>query len=502
VAENADPVVNEVRVTQRRAIGALHSAKNTADRLTAIHELEGLHTVDKSITTSALVDALDDADIKVRIAAVDALGASGYVPASSPSELASLRAAAIGLTRCVQHANPRLRAAVVQNLGAIGANLVKSGSDGPAVCDAANALMACLDDPEAGVRSAAATSLGKIDSRKLAAMTTPSFNRQALMDALAKMLGDGEEAVRLAAVSAVAAHPLMNGDPVPALANGLTDETPMIRVATIRSLVVYRQGLDPWLPLLLHHAEHDPDPLVREECISASSWAFNPRSITATVVPDLIHRLKSDDGRVRSLAAWILASLRADALAAIPELLVVLNEPLAPHLESAWTPRYNLDPASAAARALGQIGPGSSEERKVVVALMEVVRGGPESRRGWAAAALGEFRSSAVEAVPVLIKLMSDAAIDNTFQRTSSAASALGKIAPGSPLADQALAVLLTGLDSKISSVQLSAVQALGLFGAKAAAAIPKISALQDDRDMHFRNAAVQALALIEGRDE
>jgi HEAT repeat protein len=471
--------------------------------LTAIHDLEVLHSVDQWITTSALVDALDDADIEVRLAAIDAVGASGYIPANSPSAVASLSAAAIALTRCAQDPNARLRAAVVQYLGPIGASLVKSGSGGSAAGSAANALKAGLADPEPQVRFAAATSVGKIDSRKLAAMTTPSFNRRELMDALANMLGDGEERVRFAAINALAAQPLMNGDPAPALANGLKDEMPTIRVATIRSVVnnQYRQGLNPWVPLLLHHAEHDPDPLVCEECISALSWAFKPPAITAAVLPDLLRRLKSEDVRLRSLAAWILASLRTDAVAAIPELLLFLDEPVAPHAEPEWTPRYNLDPASAAARALGQIAPGCAREKKVVAALTEVVRGGPESRRGWAAEALGEFRSAAVEAVPALIKLISDAAADDKFQCASRAASALGKIAPESRRADQALAALLPTLDSKMWFVQFSALDALGLFGAKAAPAIAKISALQNDRNMHVRNAAVKALASIANRD-
>jgi HEAT repeat protein len=296
----------------------------------------------------------------------------------------------------------------------------------------------------------------------------------------------------------MAAHRVMNGDSGLAMANGLKDVSPRIRVATIRGVVLHRQGLDPWVGLWLQHAENDPDPSVREECFGALCWAFGPPAITAAVVPDLIRRLKSADGRVRSVAAWVLGPLRADAVAAIPELVDVLNEPLAPHVDPVWNPRYNLDPASAAARALGQIAPGSSDEKKVIAALMEVVRGGPESRRGWAAEALGEFRSAAVEAVPILIKLLSDAAVDDRFQHTSLAASALGKIAPGSRRADEALAALMPALDSKISFVRCSAAQALGLFGAKAAPAIPKIRALTDDRDWQVKNAAVNALASIE----
>jgi HEAT repeat protein len=513
LTENADPVVNEVRAMQRRAIDALESSKNAGDRLTAIHELEGLHSAEVSIAIPALVRALDDLDIEVRIAAAEALGSSGHGRENSRSADPSIAAAAIALTRRVRDRNPRFLVAVVQNLGLIGASLVKSGTGGLAATTAAKALMECLNDPEPQVRSAAATALGKIDSRKLAAMTTPSFDRQALMDALANMLGDGDEGARLAAINAMPAHPKLNGGPAPALINGLKDESPRIRAAAISGAVQIRQtpmagvvqgrqGLDPWVPQLLRLAERDPEPSVREQCCSALSFAFNSPAITAAVVPDLIRGLKSDNTRVRSLAAWVLGPLESDALAALPELLGVLNEPLAPDVEPIWSPRYNLDPASAAARALGKIVPGSAEENKVIAALMEVVRNGPVSRRGWAAAALGEFRSAAVEAVPLLIQLLSDAAIDDKFERASSAVSALGKIAPESRAADQALAALLPALDSTITSVRVSSIDALGNFGAKAAAAIPKIRALKDDRDVWVARTAVKALAAIEDRDQ
>jgi HEAT repeat protein len=498
LTENADPVVNEVRALQRRAIEALASSKKPADRLTAIHELEGLPSAEVSISIPALVQALDDPDIEVRLAAVEALGSSGNGRENSQSAGPSIAAAAIALSRRVRDPNPRFRLAVLDNLGSIGASLVKSGSGGSAAATAAKALMECLNHPEPRVRSAAATSLGKIDSRKLAGITTPSFDRQALMDALARMLGDSEEGVRLSAINAVAAHPRQNGDPAEALMNGLEDESPRIRAAAITGMAHYRQGLDPWVPKLLRLAEHDPEPTVREQCCGTFSWAFHLPAITPAVVPDLIGGLKSRNARVRSVAAWILGELGADARAAVPELLGVLNEPVAPEVEPTWSPRYNLDPASAAARALGKIVPESAEQKNVIASLMEVVRNGPVSRRGWAAEALGEFGSAAAVAVPLLIKLLSDGAVDDKLERASLAASALGKIAPESPTADQAVAALLPALDSTSTSVRFWALEALGQFGAKAAAATPKIRALHNDRDVQVKRAASKALALIE----
>ena len=145
----------------------------------------------------------------------------------------------------------------------------------------------------------------------------------------------------------------------------------------------------------------------------------------------------------------MLALLKADSLPAIPDLIRVMNEPLDPHVDAVTSPRYNLDPASEAAWSLGRVSFRVSQEaKKVIAALIEVVQSGPASRRGWAAVALGEFKE-VVEAVPVLIKLLNEAASDDKFERASSAAAALGKIASETSAADGVIAALLPALDSR-----------------------------------------------------
>ncbi len=75
---------------------------------------------------------------------------------------------------------------------------------------------------------------------------------------------------------------------------------------------------------------------------------------------------------------------------------------------------------------------------------------------------------------------------------------ALGKIAPKTPSAGQVVAALLPVLESKDSFPKVKAIEALSQFGARAAAAIPRIRALEDDRDPEVRNAAARALRVIE----
>ena len=171
---------------------------------------------------------------------------------------------------------------------------------------------------------------------------------------------------------------------------------------------------------------------------------------------------------------------------------------MTPSVEAVRGPGMNLDPASESAYALGEIAPGCAEAKEVIAALTEVARAGPVSRRGWAAVALGKFGPDAEEAVPVLIKVLTDAAPEGTFEREASAAQALGKIAPETPSADKAIAALLPLLDSKRPLSQSSAIEALSQFGPKAAAAIPRIRALKEDRDRDVREAATKALPAIE----
>jgi HEAT repeat protein len=80
----------------------------------------------------------------------------------------------------------------------------------------------------------------------------------------------------------------------------------------------------------------------------------------------------------------------------------------------------------------------------------------------------------------------------------SSAAIALGKIAPDLPTADQAVAALRAALDSKDSMCRECAINALVSFGPRAAAAIPRIQELKKDRDGSVRNAAAKAVVAIE----
>jgi HEAT repeats/PBS lyase HEAT-like repeat len=186
--------------------------------------------------------------------------------------------------------------------------------------------------------------------------------------------------------------------------------------------------------------------------------------------------------------------LKSEAASAVPELLSLLNEPVAPGAK----PFFALDAGSGAAWALGQIAPGSVEAKRVIAALTKVARSGPVIRRGRAALALGEFGPAAEEAVPVLMKVIKESNPEARTENEASAAAALGKIAPDTPSADQAVAALLPVLESKDRYCRFRAIEALGRFGPRARTAVPKIRALEGDRDSGVREAASKSLLAID----
>jgi HEAT repeat protein len=325
------------------------------------------------------------------------------------------------------------------------------------------------------------------------------IDHKAVMDAMAETLHDTDARVRRTAIVALTSRSGRHAPPEP-LAEGLKDESAANRAAAIGGLAVYGQGLDPWLPALLAIAEHDPDPAVREGSLRILKFAFKPPALTAAAVPALIAGMGSKDAKVRSLAAETVGLLRADARAAIPDLLRMLNEPPGPDVTYLSGPQ-NFDTGCAAASALGRIAPESARAKEVIRALIDVARSGPTGRHGWAAYSLGEFGPVAEEAVPTLIEVLRDASPDGTREREAFAAMALGRIAPGTPLEGQAFAALLPVLQSKSSFSQASALDAVRHFGPRVAAALPRIRKLTSDPDPEVRNAASKALRAIERGD-
>jgi hypothetical protein len=156
------------------------------------------------------------------------------------------------------------------------------------------------------------------------------------------------------------------------------------------------------------------------------------------------------------------------------------------------------DPAIPAAQALSEIAPGTPSAGEVIEALTEVVRTGHPYRRAAAADALGAFGPAAVGAVPALINLIGEnAATKADFADGASAATTLGRIAPGTPLADEAVSALTEVLQAESEYTRQQAATALPRFGPKAIVSIPRLRALVNDPHATVRSAAAKALTAL-----
>ena len=500
LSENYDPVSVEYRTILKRSIVSLRSG-NTKEQLAAIEAMARLPKEDKTTAVAALSEALEDRDPEVRLAAAELLHQilDWEVSQSSLADEV-LSTAEAALIRCLKSPDQKLRVKAVETLGSISMGLLEGGTSGKRFDDATAALVASRKDQNPRVREAVTYELGRIASPKGKRKPIAPSARKILMDAVVESLGDDDANVRHAAIVALSRNPIESGEPPTRLAYGLTDTEAANRVATIQGLSYYRVGLDPWIPLLFPLLEHDPDPKVRETVANIIGYAFNPPAITPSALPFLAQCLGSPNVKVRSHAASLLGRLRTGAHAAIPELILVLNEPIQPDVAPVMgLATTTFDPGCAAAFALGQIAPGTSQSKEVITALMEVVESGPVSRRGWAAAALGEFGSSAEAAVPLLIQVIKDAAPEGRpFELEASAAKALGKVAFESPSANHAIEALLPLLESKVDLNRQTAIEALREFGPNAAVAIPRLRELKKDRSDDVRNAAANALDVIE----
>jgi HEAT repeat protein len=156
----------------------------------------------------------------------------------------------------------------------------------------------------------------------------------------------------------------------------------------------------------------------------------------------------------------------------------------------------------AAARALGEAGPGAKE---AVGALADALKDSDAFVRRFAAQALGEIGPAARDAVPALSKALND----SRREVQEAAAAALGKIGPSSA---QALVAVVKDT-RKDAMVRRKAVEALAAMGAEARPALPGLVEIVSGKpaqgskkrpgpDTEIRVEAVNALARIAGPDD
>jgi HEAT repeat protein len=442
-------------------------SENAVERRTAARELGYQHEIDVDETMAALTHALGDKDAGVRTTAAQSLGSLDY--------------------------QGRLHAGAP-----VAPALLKKRIDG-----AMRTLVPLLSDPDPVVRSAAAAGLGSMAM----GLRPPPPSR----DQLAAMW-DGSNAVRRQMAKALYSHPDVPF--VPELLAALKDSSAEVRAAAARALMHFGPDLDLAIPILLATMEHDIMD-VRRACGQALEAAWP----SPAFVPALLESLKSNDRATRYHAAQLLGRIGPEASAAIPTLIAFLNEPLSPS---------GPDPAVSAARALGQMGPAP----EAIAALIEVASAAkidanlatwaklpkptPLQKAGTPAEelrlrleseflriiaamhGLGHIGPPAIAAVPTLIAAYNKA-LDRHHLAHAAIPAALGRIAPNSAAAPDAVAALIRGLDAKDITARMGAVDALAHFGKDGAAAIPKLRSLENDPSQ-VRQASKKSLAALEAQ--
>src|SRR5262249_35430527 len=134
--------------------------------------------------------------------------------------------------------------------------------------------------------------------------------------------------------------------------------------------------------------------------------------------------------------------------------------------------------AGRMAEAIGRIDPAAPGAGEAIAFLADVLRSDDVLPRLFAERVLVPFGPAAAPAIPGLIALARQQAV-RASPDLPSIAPALGRIAPGTPGADQALAALLDLLQAEPESPGIEAViDATAQFGPGAAAALPRLREL------------------------
>ena len=317
------------------------------------------------------------------------------------------------------------------------------------------------------------------------------------------------------------------------LVAALQDTSAEVRTAAVRALKSFATDLDPVIPALCGMMEHDEKD-VRQACAETLEVAWPTPALTST----LIEFLKSPDRAVRYHAAQLLGHIGPEAGSSVPALIAVLKEPLVPSSPASYP-----DPARAAARALGLMGP----RQEAIAALIEVIspkkvesnlsafesverlldagQSVVQHMPSWSGLVdirprlgnfgvlftenfriistiqgLGDIGPPAVAAIPALVVAYQKALEVRHSMASTTIPEALGRIAPDSVMAPTAVAVLMRGLASNDGSLNsLGAVEALGHFGSSAAAAIPMLRSLKKGHSF-LHDAAAKSLAAIEAQ--
>lgn len=252
------------------------------------------------------------------------------------------------------------------------------------------------------------------------------------------------------------------------------------------------------------------DPLARE---NAAEELAHSGPEAAAALPTLIVTLQDEIVYVRRSSAYALGKLGAGSAEARTALIRALEDPdygvqqsvisalagfgeaVIPELMAVWD-RFYIDPqdefgfdtTAQAAASAAIVRMGAPAVPYVLDALKDAL-----NRADFAQAALARFGSNAVSATPLLVD-----ALDHQEERVRVAAAiALGSIGP--PSADLAVPALMRALGDPATDVAVAAARAIAKLGEKSGEAIPALERAAQSPDPLLREAARLALLKIRG---
>jgi HEAT repeat protein len=288
--------------------------------------------------------------------------------------------------------------------------------------------------------------------------------------------------------------PPLDSESLRALASVLRSARPQIRVALAASLGRFRptRAVIP----VLADAVQDPDEAVR----AAALQALHDIGNAVPFVPPIAigAALEDESPQVRYWAAGALGHAGLGIDPYVPALLR--------HAER----DSDRNVRAVCALELREFIKPPAVTSAIVPVLIEALNNPDEQVRCAACGMLAGFRTASAEAIPAVIRLFrqscappygpSDRIAGHEQQAWT--ATALGKIAPGTPWSDQAASVLMEALRARTTSVApIAVIHALAHFGPRVHGAIPRLRELQHSPNTAVSQTAREVLAILEDSD-
>lgn len=245
---------------------------------------------------------------------------------------------------------------------------------------------------------------------------------------------------------------------------------------------------------------------------------------TEPTVKALITALKDEDAAVRSNSAISLGKFGLASVSALPSLAALSADPFVPPVIPPPRPSPFVavaapaggpmgggvekippaDPATQAAKAIGliaeaQAAQGEMAPLDVATALYKTLKASRPDLVNGGKEAFQKARKGASAAIPELVKDLNESIPDADSPFGPVAAVTLGDIGPDSPMANDAIAALISALGAKSHGTRLNAVTSLGRFGPAAVAAIPKLKEAAE-ADKELETAVKTAIDRLEGK--